>query len=155
MKIKGRNGIGHLLKVILDIGMVIGICLLLFFIPILRLFQISMNWFLGMVYPCGICFLLFIYQFIGLFGSLSDNNPFCENTVIRLRRGMYLSFVISLLVFISLLIMIGCYSFYTFGFQVCVTFIGLLFFGIGIALYILKELFQEAILYKEENELTI
>lgn len=155
MKVKGKNGIGHLLKIILEIGMVVGILLLLFFIPILGVFEISLNWFLGMVYPCGICFLLFVYQFIGLFGSLSNNNPFCDNTVIRLRKGMYLSFVISILVFVSLGIIIGCYSFYTLGFRICMIFIGVLFLGIGLALYILKALFEEAILYKEENDLTI
>lgn len=154
MKVKGKNGIGRFLKIILWIGFGIGILLLLFLWPIFYWFDIIMNWFLFMIYPCGICFLIFIYQFIELFRMLENNSPFCQKTVVYLKRGMYFSYVISGLVLVALLFMIFGYS-YTLGVKFCLLFIGILFLGVGIALFILKELFQEATDYKEENDLTI
>lgn len=154
MRIKGKNGIGNFLKNILLISLGIGGLLLVFLWPIFRWFDIEMNWFLFMIYPCGICFLMFICQFIGLFRMLERNSPFCQETVLYLKKGMNLSYIISCLVFVALFFIVFLYS-YTFGVKICILFIGILFFGVGIALFILKELFQEAINYKEENDLTI
>lgn len=154
MKVKGKDGIGKFLKNILWIGLMFGGLLLLFLWPIFSWFDIKMNWFLFMIYPCGICFLIFVYQFIGLFEMLEKNSPFCQKTVSYLRKGMYLSYIIASLVIVALFFIIFGYS-YTLGIKFCILFIGVLFFGVGIALFILKELFQEATNYKEENDLTI
>ena len=156
MKVKGNNGIGSLLKIFLQICMVIGALLLVFLYFILKANNLHFDWFTVMIYPCGILFLGLIYQFVGLFNSLKENNPFCNANVIKLNRGMIISFIISVLIVIALCFSIFLYGdYYTFSFNVCVGFICLLFFGVGIALYILNELFKEATIYKEENELTI
>lgn len=155
MKLKGKYGIGNLLKIILEIGFCIGCLLLCTFIPILNVFNISINWFLAMVYPSGICFLGLVCQFIEMFDSLKNNNPFCQNTVIRLKRAMYLSYIISFFVAVALIIILFFYNYYTLGLKICIMFICILFFGVGTALYMLKELFIQAINYKEENDLTI
>lgn len=146
--------IGSLLRGILRIGMIVGGVLLIGFYWILKSMDIGMDFFLISIYPCGISFLVFCYQFIGLFKMLEDNTPFCEDTIRYLRKGMYISFVISGLVGIAFGLLF-LYDFYTLGIKACVGFIAILFFGVGIALYILKELFNEAIEYKEENDLTI
>lgn len=156
MKIKGKNSVGSLLKVFLQICMVIGALLLIFLYSILKANNLHFDLFVVMIYPCGILFLVLIYQFVGLFNSLKENNPFCNDNVMKLNRGMMISFVISVLIVIALCFSVFLYGdYYTFSFNICVGFICLLFFGVGIALYILKELFKEATIYKEENELTI
>lgn len=148
------NKIGAFFNRILKISMFIGVILLIGFYWILKKIQIDMNLFLGMIYPCGICFLILVYQFIKLFGMLKVNTPFSSNTVTYLKKGMYTSFVITILVAIAFLFLFR-YEFYTLGIKLCVGFICILFLGVGIALYILKELFKEALEYKEENDLTI
>jgi len=156
MKVKGKNSIGSLLKVFLQICMVIGTLILVFLYSILKAYNLHFDLFSVMIYPCGILFLALIYQFVGLFNSLKESNPFCNDNVIKLNRGMVISFIISALIVIALCFSIFLYNdYYTFSFNVCVSFICILFFGVGIALYVLKELFKEAISYKEENELTI
>ncbi len=156
MKVKGNNSVGSVLKFFLQICMVIGVLLLIFLYPILKSYNLHFDLFVVMIYPCGILFLGLIYRFVGLFNSLKENNPFCNDNVIKLNSGMIISFMIAALIMIALCFSIFLYNdYYTFRFNVCVGFICLLFFGVGIALYVLKELFKEAIIYKEENELTI
>ena len=156
MKIEGEKSIGSLLKIVLQICMVLGIIILICLYLILKYFNLHFDLFAMMIYPCGIGLLLLIYQFIGLFNSLKENNPFCHDNVIRLNKSMIISFVISFLIVIALCFSILLYNdYYTLRFNICIGFICLLFFGVGIALCILKELFKEAIAYKEENELTI
>lgn len=156
MKVEGKKSIGSLLKILLQICMVIGALLLVFLYSILKAFNLHFDLFVVMIYPCGIFFLALIYQFVGLFNSLKENKPFCNDNVIKLNRGMIISFVISALIVIALCFSIFLYNdYYTFRFNVCIGFICVLFFGVGIALYILRELFKKAIAYKEENDLTI
>ena len=118
MKLDGKYGMGNLFKIILKIGFVVLFLLLVFFIPILNMFEIYMNWFLGMIYISGIFFLGLIYQFINLFDSLMKNTPFCVNTVTSLRKGMVLSLIISFFVFLSLGMIVFCYDYYTLGVRI-------------------------------------
>lgn len=155
MKIVGKNGIGSILKFILQISMVIGILFLISMYWIVRKVNLEFNWFIACIYPCGISFLVLIYQFIGLFNSLKESNPFCKENPKRMNIGMISSIVTCIFILIALLLSILVYNQYTLELKVALSFIFILFFGVSIALYILKELFIEAINYKEENELTI
>ena len=155
MKISGNNGIGNILKIFLQVCMVIGVIILIILYWLTKSLNITFDWFIFMIYPCGIAFLVLMYQFIGLFNTLKINTPFCEDNVKRMKIGMTSSFLISLFVLIGLLITIFAYNYYALQFQVALGFIMILFFGVGIALYILSELFREATNYKEENDLTI
>ena len=141
MKIKGKNGIG--------------ILFLISMYWIVRKVNLEFNWFIACIYPCGISFLVLIYQFIGLFNSLKESNPFCKENPKRMNIGMISSIVTCIFILIALLLSILVYNQYTLELKVALSFIFILFFGVSIALYILKELFIEAINYKEENELTI
>lgn len=155
MKVNGKNGIGSILKFILQISMVVGIVFLICLYWIVKKVNLDFNWFIACIYPCGIGFLVLVYQFIGLFNSLKENNPFCRENPKRMNIGMISSFIISIFIIVALLLTIFVYDIYTLELKVALTFMAILFFGVSIALYILKELFTEAINYKEENELTI
>lgn len=155
MKINGNTGIGNFLKLLLEICMVIGTILLVLLIPILTSLKIEINFFTLLFYPCGVCFLILVYQFIGLFNSLKENQPFCKENIERLKLAMWMSFIISIIIIVALLSACVIKINYTSALKLCLGFLGILFGGVGIALYILSELFKTALTYKEENELTI
>lgn len=155
MKIFGKNGIGNILKILLQVSMIVGIIILILLYWLVGEFNLHFDLFVLLIYPCGINFLYLVYQFIGLFDSLKVNNPFCLDNVKRMKNGMISSYIISILIFIALLFSVFLYNYYSLQLKVALFFMGILFFGVGIALYILSELFKEATTYKEENDLTI
>lgn len=150
----GYRGIGKILDIVLRLCFVLGIILLIFIVPVLKYLGFEISLFYFFIYPIGISFLIFMYQFIGLFQSLSKNEPFCKYNVVKLKIAMNSSFGIAILIFISFLVAVVIYQ-YKLSFVICLLFMDILFLGVGIALYILRELFREAIRYKEENDLTI
>lgn len=155
MKIDGNFGIAKLLKILLKVCFLVLSFILIFLFEIVDLLNLHFDLFILSIYPCGLCFLVLIYQFIKLFESLENNTPFLRVNILRLKNSMISSFIISLFVFISLLLSIFKYDYYSLQLKYCIFFIQILFLGVSIALYILSELFKLAINYKEENELTI
>lgn len=147
MKVFGKKGLGNTLKIFLEI---VFICIIIFMVvtPF-----ISTKIFL--FYPNIICLLIIIYEFIGLFNSLKEDNPFCENTVKILKYASITSGVCSvvwLLQFVYEMVLVK----YTDVFSIIIlAFMFILFAGVSIALYLEKELFSKAKTYKEENDLTI
>ena len=96
MKILGENGLGKILKVFLQTCFIGGIILLIIWPFQLKLFGLEPNAVGLVIYPNGIAMLVIVYQFIGLFDSLKNNNPFCienvKNTHRHLRVRMGVSF---------------------------------------------------------------
>ena len=74
MKILGKNGLGNILKIILQICFWGGIAFLIILPIILKRISI----FEIMLYLNGITMLVIVKQFIGLFDSLKIEKPFCE-----------------------------------------------------------------------------
>lgn len=155
MKVYGNKGIANIIKIVLQISMVIGLIFLIMLYWLAKWFKVKFNLFIMMIYPCGLGLLYLIYQFIGLFNTLKQDYPFCIENVTRMKKGMYASLAISLFIIIALLLTIFAYNYYSLQLQVALFFMAILFLGVGIALYILAELFIKAITYKEENDLTI
>ena len=155
MKLEGKKGLGKILQIVLWIAMIIGSVTLIFLPYIINVLHKHFDLFVIIIYPCGILLLIMVYYFIEIFKSLEDNNPFDIKNVIRMKKSMIICFIISLLVIIDFLITIFVYNYYTLQLKLALLFIGILFFGVAIALYIISELFKKAIEYKEENDLTI
>ena len=154
MEIFGKRGLGNILKILLQFVLVLGILILISFPIILRFTNISINPNIILFYPNAISLLLIIYQFIGLFDSLKNNNPFCENTVKRLKKSEKISGVTSVIWFLDILyevIFVRNLNPYI----LILVFLFILFVGVTIALFLLAELFNKAIEYKNENDLTI
>ena len=150
MKILGKNGLGNILKIILQICFGGGITFLITLPIILK----SISIFEIMLYLNGITMLVIVKQFIELFDSLKIEKPFCENTVKRMNTASIASVIMTVLFFIETIykfaldnsdIKINC----------ILVFMTILFLGVAIALYILAELFRQATEYKSENDLTI
>lgn len=147
--------IANILIILLKISMIIGTVILLMLWKITDLLEIKFDLLVGLIYPSGILFLGFIYQFIKLFKQLKIEKPFTKETVRYLKTSMTLSFIIGFIILIALLLSIIIYPTYTLTVKISLTFFSILFFGVGIALYLLSELFKQATEYKEENDLTI
>lgn len=155
MKITGENGLGNILKTILQICFIIGILILVGLPLVLKLFNLSMGASAILVYPNGIVLLLIVRKFIKLFDSLKLNNPFCENNVKILRKTGNIVFVGAMFWILDLLYELILARTFDIVFITIMLFLTILYVGVSIALYMLSELFKQATEYKNENELTI
>lgn len=152
MKIFGYKGLGAILKCLLQVGFVVGVLILIAMPYLLKLINESLNWYWALVYPAGILFLIIVMVFIKLFDSLKDNNPFNRNNLRLMNVAKYASLGISGFIIGEIILVLTLYQDRNVVFLI---FLAVLFFGVFIALHILKEIMYQAILYKEENELTI
>lgn len=143
------------ISILLKISIVIGVILLLCLWKILEVLNIKFDLLVFLFYPSGILFLMLVYQFIKLFKLLKIENPFSMIMVKYLKETMWISFIIGIIILIALLLSIFVYPTYTIAVKISLTFFTILFIGVGIALYLLSELFKQATEYKEENDLTI
>ena len=150
MKILGKNGLGNILKIILQICFGGGITFLITLPIILK----SISIFEIMLYLNGITMLVIVKQFIELFDSLKIEKPFCDNTAKRMNIASMAAGIMTVLFFIETI-----YKFASDNSDIkinCIlVFMTILFLGVAIALYILAELFRQATEYKSENDLTI
>lgn len=154
MEITGKKGLGKILKIILIIGLFISIPIIIISPMLLHHTRNSM-YSMIIIYPNGILLLGIVYQFIKLFKSLEKSEPFTYSNVNVLRKTSIISLVISILWLIDLLFMIIIMKNTYVNYILVMSFLSLLFLGVAIALYILKELMFQATKYKEENDLTI
>ncbi len=154
MQITGKNGLGKTLKIVLIIGFIIMIPAIIIS-PLLLHHTRNSIYSMFIIYPNGILFLGIVYQFIKLFKSLEDNKPFTTSNVSILRKTSFITLAMSILWLIDLLFMIIVMKNTYVNYIIVIIFLAVLFFGVSIALYILKELISQATKYKEENDLTI
>lgn len=154
MEIINQNKLGKILKTILMIVFIVGIPLV--FISPLFLNNTSKTIYsMFIIYPNGILMILIVYEFIKLFKSLEDNNPFTFSNTKILRETSLISLIMSIFWIIDLLFMIFIMNNTYINYIIVLLFLFILFFGVSIALYILSELIKQATIYKEENDLTI
>ena len=155
MKILGENGLGKILKVFLQTCFFGGIILLVIWPFQLKLFGMKPNAIAFVIYPNGIALLAIVYQFIALFDSLKNNNPFCVENVKRMKYAGVASLIEAILWGIDLIYEVVFAKGMEPLFIAVLIFLFILFTGVAIALYILSELFKQATEYKKEIELTI
>lgn len=146
--------IGKILVILLKICFVLLIPFLIV-LPFLLDNNISIIHPMFIIYPNGIIMLGIIIQFMRLFRSLEENNPFTMDNVKILKFTSHLSFGMFVLWMIDLLDLLLIIKNYYFNYIIVLLFLAVLFLGVGIALQILSELFQQATNYKIENDLTI
>lgn len=95
------------------------------------------------------------HNFIKLFNSLSNNNPFCINNIKILKKTSIISIIGCILWLIDFLYEIILAKSSDIILNSTLFFLSILFLGVSIALYIISELMKQATEYKQENELTI
>ena len=155
MKVTGKKGLGDLLKVFLQICFYLGIIILIILPFILNAYGLNLGASAFVIYPNGVILLMIAHQFIKLFDSLKNNEPFCENNVKILRKTGIIALVGASFWIIDLLYEMILVKSSDIIFIIAMLFLFVLYTGVSIALYMLSELFKQATEYKKENELTI
>lgn len=153
MKVTGENSISKYIKIALICIFIFGCAVILFlpvvvkyYIEFLRLDLAQYYWScLALLYLSGVPMLIIVYEFIKLFGSLAKNTPFIIENAGHLKVASICSGII-------------CIE-YIFGIYIFKSIFTLIIVGIFLiaylGLYILSELFKQAVQFKEENDLTI
>lgn len=147
MKVYGKKGLGSFLKTSLEV-----VFILIIIMMILVLFKTTK---MLVFYPNIICLLVIMYAFIKLFDSLKKEEPFCKESIKNINIAKIASAIASVIWAIQALYEIILVK-YADPLSIFVLFfMFILFLGVSIALFILKEIFIKAKNYKEENDLTI
>ena len=151
---KEIDKMGNILKIIVIIGIFFSIPTIIL-IPFLLSNNYSVFFSMLIVYPNGLLMIGIAIQFIKMFKSLEKNQPFTQDNVNILKKTGFLSFIMSGLWIIDLLIMMFIIKNTYINYIIVLLFLFILFLGVGIALWTLSLLFMQATKYKEENDLTI
>lgn len=151
---KEIDKMGNILKIIVIIGIFFSIPTIIL-IPFLLSNNYSVFYSMLIVYPNGLLMIGIAIQFLKMFRSLEKNQPFTQDNVNILKKTGFLSFIMSGLWIIDLLIMLFIIKNTYINYIIVLLFLFILFLGVGIALWTLSLLFMQATKYKEENDLTI
>ena len=145
---------GKILKKIIKVAFLVAIPIIII-LPFIIKGENNIIFYMSIIYPNSILMLGIMYQFIRLFSSLEKNNPFTIDNVKILSNTSKISYSMSLLWIIDLFILLFGIKNNDLNYIIVIIFLSILFFGVGVALWLLSALFQKATDYKEENELTI
>ena len=145
---------GKILKKIIKVAFLVAIPIIII-LPFIIKGENNIIFYMSIIYPNSILMLGIMYQFIRLFSSLEKNNPFTIDNVKILSNTSKISYGMSLLWIIDLFILLFGIKNNDLNYIIVIIFLSILFFGVGVALWLLSALFQKATVYKEENELTI
>ena len=151
MKITGKNSLSNIVeicsKIIFIIGIIITITLPFLLKKYIEFFNPILNYNIALIilYVSSVPALIIVYQFIKIFETLKKDNPFIKENVKSLKIISICSLIISIEYIIGMFFIISVFEIILIGVFI-ITWIG------G---YILAELLNKAIEYKEENDLTI
>ena len=148
-----KNSFVHYLtKVLIDIMLVAGVicCIAIpFVVPRLtgRFSYLSYIALPGMIILifAGLCSLFILWQFRAMFKTLLGGNPFVAANVTCLRKCSVASFVIAISFIVSI----------PFRVTLASIVIVIIFALLGLFCLTLKDVFKQAIAYKEENDWTV
>ncbi|NLD46261.1 MAG: DUF2975 domain-containing protein [Clostridiaceae bacterium] len=96
-------------------------------------------------YFTGFFALVIVYELRNIFKALNKRNPFIMENVKSLKRIAYASFIIAFAYFVKIIFFIS----------ILTVVMSMLFIIIGLFSIILSEVFHQAVIVKEENDLTI
>ena len=97
------------------------------------------------LYPCGICAFFVENELRRIFKTLEDMNPFIESNVKSLNRmgflmvAVFAMFIIKIALLNTIMTMICAFAFII----------------LAIFCFVLADVFRQAVIYKQENDLTI
>ena len=153
MKVVGEKSVSSIIKISLIVIFIFGSLVVAFLPLVVKQYILMLRLDLRDLYiPClvilyasGIPALVIIHQFIKLFGALKNNKPFERTNVRYLKIASITSIIIAVEYIPAMFIFRSLFTLIITG----------IFFIAWLGLYVLSELFKQAIEYKEENELTI
>ena len=151
MKITGKTSLSNTIKLWLQIIFILGIFVVMLLPIWLKAYCTYINIYLAytpaliLLYISGIPALIIVYEFIKMFGTLEESNPFINENVKHLKKCSICSLIIAIEYCIGIFATKAIFSIIAVG----------VFTVAWLGLYILSELLKQAIQYKEENDLTI
>ena len=151
MKVTGKNSLSNFIEICLKIIFILGIIIYILLPFLLKKYVeifnpvLKYNAALVILYVSGIPALIIVQEFIKMFGTLKQDNPFVMENVKHLKVVSICSLIISIEYIIGIFFIVSIFE---------IIFIAV-FIIAWLGTYILSELLRKAIEYKEENELTI
>lgn len=153
MQVIGEKGLSGLVKLMLDCVFIGGMAIFITLPWFLKLaFDLIMNsldenyyFLLGFFYFSGFFALFLVYEMKKIFKNLNKRNPFIMDNVISLKRMSVASFIISGAYIVKII-------FYP---SILTIILAMVFIIAGLFLIILSEVFRQAVIVKQENDLTI
>lgn len=153
MAILGENGLSGYVKKFLDAVFWGGTCIyitlpvcLRWYVNYFKLYSSENYYFLlPLLYVTGFFCLWIVLEMRKIFNTLNRKDPFKMDNVLSLKKMAYSAFVISAAYFIKIF-------FYN---SFLTVIIAMVFIIAGLFCIILAEVFKQAVVYKEENDLTI
>ncbi|MGL4606323.1 MAG: DUF2975 domain-containing protein [Eubacteriaceae bacterium] len=146
-----NSPVHYLTKIIVDILFYSGIlcCLTLpflirFFVGY-EYFQIESIILYLILFPSGICAVFILWQLKAIFKTMLNDNPFVKENIICLRKMGVASFLISIIYLIKII----------FNFEISSGIIFVVFAIATLFCLTLKDVFKQAVAYKEENDWTV
>lgn len=148
-----KNSFVHYLtKVLVDImfyGGILSCVALPFLMPALSdLFgysRLTTTPFTAIVLVSGLCALFLLWQLKAIFKTLLGGNPFVDKNVDCLRKSSVASFLIAMVYIVKSI----------FWFTIASTVFAIVFALLGLFCLTLKDIFKQAIAFKEENDWTV
>lgn len=116
--------------------------------PLLRFIDISDTLVIPTIITlviCGICAVYILLQLKRIFKTLLEENPFVMDNVNYLRRMSVAAFIVAIMFFVK------CFYWFTFATAIIV----IVFVIAGFFCLTLKDVFKQAVIYKDENDLTV
>lgn len=162
MKVIGKKSLSSIIMIFLEILLVLCVIAILSGgIIAIENFSILISSKIAMtalvIYASSIPALVLIIQFISIFKTLKEGNVFQKQNIGKLKTSYVMSILIGIMYTFN---GIQLFLFYenkdVITLYVILTYIiALVFLIFGIGLMVLSEIYQKAIEYKEENDLTI
>ncbi len=153
MQVLGEKGLSGVVKLLLDVVFVGGLsivvslplCLKLAFDLIKSTFDENYYFLLAFLYLTGIFALKLVYEIRKVFKNLNKRNPFIIDNVKSLKSMAFSSFIIAAAYGVKVI-------FYP---SILTIILAMVFIILGLFLIVLAEVFHQAVIVKEENDLTI
>jgi uncharacterized membrane-anchored protein YitT (DUF2179 family) len=155
MKSSGGTGLFRYMKATLDILMILGIAIIIALPFVFRLipndvfdkYFLSNSYVFSLIFVeiCGILIWIVLNEIRKIFKSLSLGEPFIKHNVLHLKRSAWLFLVLSVLFLIKTVV----------NFTLLSPVLMIAFFVACLFCRVLAEVFDKAILVKNENDLTI
>ena len=151
MKVTGKKSLSNFIEICLKIIFVVGI-LIYITLPLLlnmyvQFFNPVLNYTAALIilYVSGIPALIIVYEFIKIFNTLKQDNPFTTENVKYLKITSICSLIIAVVYIVGIFFIVSVFEIIAIA----------IFIIAWLGTYVLAELLRKAIEFKEENDLTI
>lgn len=153
MPVLGKNGLSGMIKICLDLVFIGGILILVslpvslkwYFEMLMNNSNENFNFLLIFLYVTGLFCLTIVFELRKIFKTLNRMNPFMMDNVKSLKKMAIAAFAIATTYIVKII----------FFSTILTIIVAMIFIIAGLFSLILSEVFKQAVIYKEENDLTI